>query len=160
MAAQRKTQKKTSTRRAPTQKTNLQKEFLDKAEGRLKELKPLVDEYNELEEAVAALKGTGSASGGSAGGAAAPTPTRRGPGRPRGSRSKSSSNGRGRPKGSGKRAQEVLNQVRNNPGVRIPELAKALKMDSAAYLYKVVPQLVEDGKLVKDGKGYKLSSQN
>lgn len=156
MAAQRKAQKKTSTRRAPTQKTNLQKEFLDKAEGRLNELKPLVDEYNELEEAVAALKGTGSASGG----AAAPTAATRGPGRPRGSRSKSSSNGRGRPKGTGKVAQTVLNQVRKNPGVRIPELAKALKMDSPAYLYKVVPDLVKEGKLVKDGKGYKLSSQN
>jgi hypothetical protein len=59
-------------------------DFLDEKRkeitDRLKELKPLVDEYQRLEAAASALAGVG----GSASSAVA-TPRRRGPGRPRGS---------------------------------------------------------------------------
>jgi hypothetical protein len=59
-------------------------DFLDETRneiaGRLKELKPLVNEYSRLQAAASALAGVG----GTATGATA-TPRRRGPGRPRGS---------------------------------------------------------------------------
>jgi hypothetical protein len=71
-------------------------DFLDEKRqeitSRLKELRPLVDEFNRLEAAAAALAGViGSAASdaGSAASAAAATVTRRrGPGRPRGSASR------------------------------------------------------------------------
>jgi hypothetical protein len=60
-------------------------DFLDEKRreitDRLKELKPLVDEYSRLEAAASALAGVG----GSAPAAATTAPRRRGPGRPRGS---------------------------------------------------------------------------
>ncbi len=62
-------------------------DFLDQKRAeitkRLHELKPLVDEFQRLEAAVAALAGLTSAS---ASAADATAPVRRGPGRPRGSR--------------------------------------------------------------------------
>lgn len=62
-------------------------DFLDQKRAeitkRLHELKPLVDEFQRLEAAVAALAGLTSASASATDGAA---PVRRGPGRPRGSR--------------------------------------------------------------------------
>ena len=62
-------------------------DFLDEKRreitDRLKELKPLVDEYSRLEAAASALAGVGGDRGSTA--AATATPRRRGPGRPRGS---------------------------------------------------------------------------
>jgi hypothetical protein len=72
-------------------------DFLDEKRqeitSRLKELKPLVDEFNRLEAAAAALAGVigSAASGATAAATAAATATvtrRRGPGRPRGSSSR------------------------------------------------------------------------
>jgi len=70
---------------------------------RLAELRPLIDEYTQLEAAAKALAGVGGSSTRSASTAAAtPTaaaPARRGPGRPRGSKSRKSTGTarRGRP---------------------------------------------------------------
>jgi hypothetical protein len=89
-------------------------DFLDEKRreinDRLAELKPLIDEYNRLQDASAALAGVrGSAP--SARAAATPAaatpaaPARRGPGRPRGSKSRTSTatgKRRGRPPGSKK----------------------------------------------------------
>ncbi len=77
---------------------------------RLKELKPVVDEYHRLEDAAVALaEAVGSAVGSAAseaGSAAVATVTRRrGPGRPRGS--STGKKGPGRPRGSGKRARKA-----------------------------------------------------
>ena len=68
-------------------------DFLDEKRqeitSRLKELKPLVDEFNRLEAAAAALAGViGSAASGATAAAAATVTRRRGPGRPRGSSSR------------------------------------------------------------------------
>jgi hypothetical protein len=65
-------------------------DFLDEKRqeitSRLKELKPLVDEFNRLEAAAAALAGViGSAASGATAAATATVTRRRGPGRPRGS---------------------------------------------------------------------------
>ena len=124
-------------------------DFLDEKrkeiDSRLKELKPLVDEYNRLEKAAAALAGVGT--GGSSGA-----------GRRRGSsgRRRSSSNGggkRGRPRGSGKRALQAQELVNAQPGITIPELADAMNIQ-ANYLYRVMPTLQSEGKVTKRGKGW------
>ena len=120
-------------------------DFLDEKrkeiQARLKELRPLVDEYHRLEAAEQALSGVG--------GTAAPAPTRR-------RRSSASSNGRrGRPRGSGTRAAQALQLVGERPGITIPELAEAMGIKQN-YLYRVMPSLAEDGKVSKSGRGWHL----
>ena len=86
-------------------------------QARLKELKPLVDEYHRLEAAERALAGVETKPARVA--AASPAPRR----------ARSSSNGRrGRPKGSGTRALQALELVRARPGITIPELAEAMSI--------------------------------
>jgi hypothetical protein len=125
-------------------------DFLDEKrkeiQARLKELRPLVDEYHRLEAAERALSGVESKP------AAAPTPPRRR------RRTSSSSNGRrGRPRGSGTRAAQALQLVGERPGITIPELAGAMGIKQN-YLYRVMPGLAEDGKVTKSGRGWHLRS--
>ncbi len=109
-------------------------------DGRLAELK---SEVARLEAARSALLGT-----------------RRGPGRPPGSGSSSTTRRRarrpGRPRGrrsGGTRANQALELVRNQPGITIPQIAEALKIEPN-YLYRVMPKLVEDGTVKRDGQGW------
>jgi hypothetical protein len=113
---------------------------------RMQELEPLIEEYRQLEGALAALEG----------GSSAPAPTRRN------GRSASSSAGsagasggarRGRKKGSGTRAGEALKLVDERPGITIPELAEAMGIKQN-YLYRVMPTLAGEGKVVKSGRGW------
>lgn len=88
----------------------------------------------------------------------APAPKRRGrPAKAQGkastTKSESSGRGRGRPKGSGKRAGEALEIVSENPGIEIPDIAEAMGI-GPNYLYRVLPQLEEEGKVRKEGKGW------
>jgi CRP-like cAMP-binding protein len=113
---------------------------------RLKELRPLVEEYHRLEAAEQALSGVGAN-----GTATAPAPA---PRRTRSSRAKSSGSGRrGRPRGSGTRANQALDLVKSRPGITIPELAEAMGIKQN-YLYRVMPGLAEDGKVTKSGRGW------
>jgi hypothetical protein len=114
---------------------------------RLKELRPLVDEYHRLEAAEQALSGVGTGSRSTAV-AAGPPPKRRqqrakAPGTRR----------RGRPKGSGTRANQALDLVKARPGITIPELAEAMGIKQN-YLYRVMPGLADDGKVTKSGRGW------
>jgi hypothetical protein len=111
---------------------------------RLKELRPLVDEYHRLEAAVHALDGVG---GGVA--TAKPRSTRR----TRTTAAKNGSARRGRPRGTGTRAKEALALVRKQPGITIPELADAMKIKQN-YLYRVLPGLAQDGLVAKQGRGW------
>jgi len=118
-------------------------DFLDEKrkeiQARLKELRPLVDEYHRLEAAERALSGVG--------GTTAAAPTRR-------RRSSASSNGRrGRPRGSGTRAAQALQLVGERPGITIPELADAMGIKQN-YLYRVMPGLADEGKVTKSGRGW------
>jgi hypothetical protein len=122
-------------------------DFLDEKrkeiQARLKELRPLVDEFHRLEAAERALSGVG-------GGSAAPAAPRRA------RRSGGAGNGRrGRPKGSGTRAQEALKLVSERPGITIPELADAMGIKQN-YLYRVMPGLADEGRVVKSGRGWHL----
>ena len=128
-------------------------DFLDEKrkeiQARLKELRPLVDEYHRLEVAERALSGMDTGSGGGGGRASASTR--------RGRRGGSASNGgrRGRPRGTGTRAQEALRLVTERPGITIPELAEAMGIKQN-YLYRVMPTLAEEGRVVKSGRGWHL----
>jgi hypothetical protein len=125
-------------------------DFLDEKrkeiQARLKELRPLVDEYHRLEAAEQALSGVG----GRAAGPAAATPTRR-----RRSSGGSSNGRRGRPRGSGTRAAQALQLVGERPGITIPELAAAMGIKQN-YLYRVMPGLADEGKVTKSGRGWHL----
>jgi hypothetical protein len=128
-------------------------DFLDEKRreigARLKELKPLVEEYQRLEAAASALDGvpanaTASAPRG-AGARAAKSPARR--------RGSGGGGRRGRPKGSGTRGAEALALVKESPGITIPELAAKMGIKQN-YLYRVLPGLAEDGLVTKDGRGW------
>jgi hypothetical protein len=126
-------------------------EKLQEIDNRLKELRPLHEEFLKLERAKSALEGMGS-----------DAPRRRGPGRPRGSRSKgsgsgsSSSNGRRRrrSRSGGSAADKVLEIVRQNPGITVSQAGDQLGYTQKNYLYRVFHNLTEDGAVKKEGKGY------
>ena len=141
---------------------------------RLKELEPLVDEHRRLEAAAAALAKLGASA------PAGATTARRRPGRPRGGANRASQatpaaspapspaatpvkaaskkavrrkGRRGRRKGSGTRAAQALAAVREQPGITISELAAKIGVQ-ATYLYRVLPGLEQEGKVVKKGRGW------
>ncbi len=113
-------------------------DFLDEKrkeiDARMRELRPLVDEYGRLEKAAAALSGV---SGGE-------RPARR---RSRGG------GRRGRPRGSGNRAKQALELVRARPGIKISEMAEAMSIQPN-YLYRVMPTLESEGQVVKRDGGF------
>jgi hypothetical protein len=116
-------------------------------DSRLRELK---EEVSRLEAARTALaggrRGPGRPPGSSS--SAAPTTRRRAarrPGRPRGRRSGNT------------RANQAFELVRSQPGITIPEIAEALKIEPN-YLYRVMPKLVEDGQVKREGQGWHATS--
>src|SRR3954452_15758225 len=85
-------------------------------DNRLKELRPLYEEYLKLEKAQEALSGVEG-------------PRRRGPGRPRASTTRApAANGRRsrRRRSGGTRADQALEAVRQNPGITVTELGDKL----------------------------------
>ena len=105
-------------------------------DNRLKELRPLHEEYLKLERAKAALDGVDG-------------PRR---GRPRGSGGGGTR--RRRRRGGSTRADETLNLIRQNPGATVSELARMMNISPPNYLYRVVANLQSDGAVTKEGKGY------
>jgi hypothetical protein len=114
---------------------NFLEEKRSEIDGRLKELKPLYDEYLTLQKAKQALDGVN---------------------RPRGTTTRRKGR-RGRPRGSGGTAAKALEAIRQNPGITVTELARELKMRHPNYLYRVLPQLEAQGAVRKDGKGWHAS---
>jgi predicted HTH transcriptional regulator len=110
-------------------------------DNRLKELRPLHEEYLKLEKAQEALSGVDQ-------------PRRRGPGRPPGSRSTGTSRRRRRRRSGGTRADQALEVVRQNPGITVSELGDKLGITQKNYLYRVMANLQEDGAVKKEGKGF------
>jgi hypothetical protein len=118
--------------------TNFLDEKRKEIDARLRELRPLVDEYHRLEKASTALAevdGTGA-------GRRRRAATRAG-GRRR----------RGRPRGSGTRSLQALELVKAKPGITISELSDSMGI-KANYLYRVLPALEADGKVKKRKKGW------
>lgn len=122
-------------------------------DGRLRELQ---EEVVKLEAARAALTGA-----------------RRGPGRPRGSVRTTQTRRRGRRagtttargrrgrrgrRGGNTRANQALELVRSRPGVTIPQIAEAMGIEPN-YLYRVMPKLLSDGQVKRDGQGWVAAGQ-
>ena len=104
-------------------------------EDRLKELEPLVHEYEELRRIAAAIDGEER-----------PPAHRRGlrpsaPGRP----------------GNSARADEAEQLIAANPGVTVAELAETMGI-GPTYLYRLLPRMEREGRLRKEGRGYYVSS--
>jgi hypothetical protein len=167
-----------TTRTRPTTVTDFLDEKRDEITTRLKELKPIVDEYHRLDAAAAALAGVGgstSSNGSTSSDPSTAASRRRGPGRPRGSGGRKKAAraatatvaapkaarkpGRpakrraGRRKGSGTRTAEALSFVQAQPGITIPELAAKMGIQQN-YLYRVLPGLEQESKVEKKGRGW------
>jgi len=99
-------------------------------EDRLKELEPLVQEYEELRRIAAAIDGDVQAS-----------PRRElrpsGPGRP----------------GNSARADEAERLIAGSPGISVAELAETMGI-GPTYLYRLLPRMEREGRLRKEGRGY------
>jgi predicted Rossmann fold nucleotide-binding protein DprA/Smf involved in DNA uptake len=111
--------------------------------NRLRELKPLVDEYRQLETLISRL---GDRDGSSS---STTRRTRRAPT----TKSSDERKRRGRPRGSGNRSAQALALVQAKPGITIPEMAKEIGI-TPNYLYRVLPELAQDGKVKKQDKGW------
>ena len=113
---------------------------------RLEELRPMVDEYQELEQIAARL---GLPTNGSA---ARERPAR--PARRAGSRQRAATTKRPRrsaaPRGGGRR-DEVLASVKQQPGITVREIGAQLGVDPTA-LYRAVRALEREKAIVKDGR--------
>ena len=115
---------------------------------RMDELRAAVDEFHRLEAAHRALEGVREETAGGRGS--------RGAGRPSSSRRSSSGGsgkGRGRPRGSGARADQARQLVRESPGITIPEMAQRMGIQQN-YLYRVLPGLEQEGQVRKEGRGW------
>jgi ribosomal protein S25 len=120
-------------------------EILDRArrevDDRLAELR---DEVKRLEAAAAALGNrTARRRGPQATKSRATSARRRG--------ASTSGARRGRRRGSGQRATQAEQLVREHPGITVSDLAKRMKI-KPNYLYRVLPELQKDGKVRKRGK--------
>jgi DNA-binding MarR family transcriptional regulator len=117
------------------------------------QLRVLKDEASRLEAARAALTGGTRRRGRAASNRAARTPARptgRGNGRAPSPR---------RRRGGNTRANQALELVRGKPGITIPEIAKAIKIEPN-YLYRVLPRLASDGQVTRDGQGWHPASSS
>jgi hypothetical protein len=114
---------------------SLVQEYREKLEKRAKELRPLVAELEEIEQALASF--------------------------PKSSQSRSQVNGRGpstrRPRRRrarrGQRSEQVIAAVRANPGSTGSQIASQLSVKPTS-LYQVSSRLVAEGKLKKNGTKY------
>jgi hypothetical protein len=127
----------------------------DRVAQRLAELRPLVDEYHELEQYAARLGMSQNAT--AAAPAAARSTGRRRPRssatrRPRSSATATSAPARspGRPRNGGRRDQ-LMAVVKEQPGITVREVGTRLGVDPTS-LYRIVHQLEQDGSLRKDGR--------
>jgi hypothetical protein len=126
--------------------------FVDTAVKEIDErLRELQDEVSRLEAARSAL-----------------TAGRRRPGRPRSTSARATRARTGRRtsarpparptrRGGNTRAAQTLDLVRGQPGVTIPELGKAMRIQTN-YLYRVLPRLASQGQVKREGQGWHPAS--
>jgi hypothetical protein len=115
----------------------------DRVAQRMTELRPLVDEYRELEQVAQRLGVTPPP-------ADTPSPPRRT--RRRGTRKRTAApataGGRGRTNG---RRDQLLEMVKARPGITVREIGSELGVDPTS-LYRIVHRLESDGALRKNGR--------
>jgi ribosomal protein S25 len=140
---------------------SLVEDVRSQVEKRLRELKPFVEEHEQLNNLIGRLSGSGS------------TPTRKRRGRPPGSKNrpkaktastarrstarKSSTTRRKTTtrsrRGANTRAAEAQAMVKANPGITISDMAKRMGIKQN-YLYRVMPTLAKEKKVKRVGKGW------
>jgi hypothetical protein len=119
-------------------------------------VKDIDERLRELQDEVARLEAARSAL----------TDGRRRPGRPPGSATRRTTRSRTtrartarrtttarRGRRGNTRATQTLELVSQRPGITIPELAKAMKIQPN-YLYRVLPRLASEGQLRREGQGW------
>ena len=120
-------------------------------DGRLRDLH---DEVSRLEAARSALTGGGRRAerprGASARASTGSTRTARAR---TGRRTGTSARKRSTRRGGNTRAVQALELVREKPGITIPEIAKAMRIEPN-YLYRVLPRLASEGQIKRDGQGW------
>lgn len=125
-------------------------EFVDNTVKEIDErLRKLHDERSRLEAARLALTGGRRGPGRPVGSTAGATRTRS---RRRTARRRTAATINGRR--SNTRATQALELVSKRPGITIPELAKAMRIQPN-YLYRVLPRLAADGHVKRDGQGWR-----
>jgi hypothetical protein len=74
---------------------------------------------------------------------------------------KSARRGRGRPAGTSRRrrrgntrADQAVKLITDNPGIKVSELGKKMKLNHPNYLYRVLPDLQKEGRIKRKGNGY------
>jgi phage terminase small subunit len=117
----------------------------DRVARRMNELRPLVDEYRELEQ-VAERLGVSPAAAASADTPARPRRSRR---RPR-TTARANAGRRGTTRSNGRRDQ-LLAMVKDRPGITVREVGSELGVDPTS-LYRIVHRLEQDGALQKRGR--------
>ena len=60
-------------------------------------------------------------------------------------------------RGGNTRAAQTLELVRKQPGMTIPQIAKAMRIQPN-YLYRVLPRLASEGHVKRDGQGWRSAS--
>jgi CRP-like cAMP-binding protein len=108
-------------------------------EQRLKELEPLVAEYERLQQ-VAKLLGDEPPAGAT---------RTRGRSTPR----RALSGGAKSRRAQGQRSDDALKLIRERPGITVADTAEALGIGTT-YLYRLLPRLEREGKIRKEGRGY------
>jgi hypothetical protein len=111
----------------------------EQVDARLKELEPLVEEYERLQQVVQVLDGqAGQPSGARA------TPRRA-------LRTHVTTR-----RGQSRRAEEALKLVAGKPGITVAEAAEAMGIGTT-YLYRLLPRLEREGRVRTEGRGYRLA---
>ena len=44
--------------------------------------------------------------------------------------------------------------ITENPGIKVSEIGKKMKLNHPNYLYRVLPELEKDGRIKRKGRGY------
>ena len=108
-------------------------------EERIRELEPLVAEYQRLQQVVELL-------------ADEPGPSPRSP-RGRSTPRRTLARGATSRRTQGQRSEDALKLIREQPGITVAATAEALGIGTT-YLYRLLPRLEREGKIRKEGRGY------
>lgn len=112
----------------------------EQIDARLKELEPLAEEYERLRRIVALLDSEPDNEAAITAARATPRRSMRSGVTTRGARSR--------------RAEEALRLVTERPGITVAEAAEAMGIGTT-YLYRLLPRLEREGRVRKDGRGYR-----
>jgi hypothetical protein len=125
------------------------------------QLRQLRDEVSRLEAARTALTGgrrrPGRPRGSASRPAAAHTSSARATRARTGRRASAPARTRSTRRNGNGRASQTLELVRQRPGITIPEIAKAMKIEPN-YLYRLLPRLASEGQIKRDGPGWHPAS--